>query len=68
MKIDKDGNLWAAGPGGIHLFAPDGTHLGTIAFAAATANCNWGNDGSYLYITSSSALYRIKTGTRGAGF
>jgi gluconolactonase len=68
MKIDKDGDLWAAGPGGIHLFAADGTHLGTIAFAAATANCNWGNDGSYLYITSSSALYRIKTGTRGAGF
>jgi gluconolactonase len=68
MKIDKDGDLWAAGPGGIHLFAPDGTHLGTIAFAAATANCNWGNDGSYLYITSSGALYRIKTSTRGAGF
>jgi gluconolactonase len=68
MKIDKDGNLFAAGPGGIHLFAPDATHLGTIEFAAATANCGWGNDGSYLYITSSSALYRIKTGTKGAGF
>jgi gluconolactonase len=42
--------------------------LGAIEFAAATANCGWGNDGSYLYITSSSALYRIKTGTKGAGF
>ena len=30
MKIDKDGNLWATGPGGLHIFTPDGTHLGTI--------------------------------------
>jgi gluconolactonase len=68
MKIDKDGNLFAAGPGGIRVFSPDAKLLGTIEFAKATANCGWGNDGSYLYITSSSALYRIKTNTKGAGF
>ncbi len=68
IKVDKDGNLWAACPGGICLFAPDGTHLGTIEFKAASANLNWGGDGSWLYIASSSALYRLKTGTKGAGW
>ena len=31
MKVDKDGNLFATGPGGVLVFAPDGTHLGTLA-------------------------------------
>ncbi|HVG38594.1 MAG TPA: SMP-30/gluconolactonase/LRE family protein, partial [Pyrinomonadaceae bacterium] len=28
MKVDKAGHLFATGPGGVHVFAPDGTHLG----------------------------------------
>ena len=28
MKVDRAGNLFATGPGGVHVFAPDGTHLG----------------------------------------
>ena len=46
MKVDKDGNLFATGPGGVLIFAPDGTHLGTLATGQATANCGWGEDGS----------------------
>ena len=30
MKVDQQGNLFATGPGGVHVFAPDGTHLGTL--------------------------------------
>ena len=65
MKIDKAGNLFATGPGGIYVFSPDGTLLGMIEFPVATANCAWGDDGSTLYITSNTALYRVKLGTRG---
>src|SRR4029077_1038492 len=31
LKVDKDGNLFATGAGGLLVFSPDGTHLGTIA-------------------------------------
>ncbi len=68
MKIDKDGNLFAAGPGGIHVIAPDGTHLGSIETGAPTGNLAWGEDGSTLFITSSRSVYRLKLGTKGVGF
>lgn len=68
MKIDKDGNLFAAGPGGIYVLAPDGALLGNLDTGVATANCAWGNDGSTLYIAAHTAIYRVKTQTKGLGF
>jgi gluconolactonase len=67
MKADRHGNLFATGPGGVHIFAPDGTHLGRIDTGERTANCNWGDDGSTLYITANMYLCRIKTATKGNG-
>lgn len=68
MKVDAHGNLFATGPGGVLVFAPDGTHLGNIDPGEATANCGWGDDGSTLYITSDMYLCRIKLNTVGKGF
>jgi len=68
MKVDKDGNLFAAGPGGLHVFDPDGAHLGSIDLGVATSNCAWGEDGSVLYITADAAVYRFKLTTKGAGW
>ena len=68
MKIDREGNLFAAGPGGIHVIAPDGTHLGSIETGAPTGNLAWGEDGSTLFITSNKTVYRLKLGTKGVGF
>lgn len=68
LKVDKQGNIFSSGPGGIYIFAPDGTHLGTIETGVPTANCAWGDDGSTLYITANTAIYRIKLTTKGAGF
>jgi gluconolactonase len=65
MKVDVAGNLFATGPGGVLVLAPDGTHLGTIATGEATANCAWGDDGSTLYITADMYLARIRLSTRG---
>jgi gluconolactonase len=65
MKVDREGNLFAAGPGGIHVFAPDGTHLGSIETGVATSNCAFGGDGSDLYVTASTTLFRIRVRTRG---
>ena len=68
LKVDKTGNLFATGPGGVLIFSPEGTHLGTIDTGEPTANCNWGEGGSILYITANNKLCRIKTTTKGKGF
>jgi gluconolactonase len=68
MKVDKDGNLFATGPGGVLIFSPDGTHLGTILTGSRTANCNWGDDGSVLYLAADKRLLRVKTKTKGKGW
>jgi gluconolactonase len=65
MKVDKVGNLFATGPGGVFVFSPVGKHLGTINTGEATANVAWGGDGTVLYITADMFLCRIKTKTRG---
>jgi gluconolactonase len=67
LKVDRAGNIFATGPGGVHVFAPDGTHLGSVKVRDAS-NVAWGDDGSTLYITSPSALHRIRTLTMGDRF
>ncbi len=68
LKVDRAGNLFATGPGGVLVITPQGKHLGTIATGQATANCAWGDDGSTLYMTADSQLLRVRLTTRGAGF
>jgi len=69
LKVDKQGNVWATGPGGVHVFSPEGKLLGRIETGEATANCAWGGaDGSTLYLTADMYLARIKTSTVGNGF
>jgi gluconolactonase len=68
MKVDKRGNIFAAGPGGLYIIAPDGTLLGNIDLGTATGNCAWGDNGSALYIAAGTAIYRLKLNTKGIGF
>jgi len=68
LKVDQYGNVIGGGPGGIYFIAPDGTLLGMLDFGVATGNCTWGEEGSTLFITSNTAIYRIKLNTKGAGF
>lgn len=69
LKVDKRGNLWATGPGGVLVISDEGKHLGTINTGEATANCAFGgSDGSMLYITADMFLCRVQTLTQGLGF
>jgi gluconolactonase len=68
LKVDREGNIWSSGPGGILVLSPAGKLLGRLNTGQATANCNWGDDGGTLYITADMFLVRIKTKTRGAGW
>lgn len=68
LKVDKAGNLWATGPGGVWVLDPNGKPLGRLDTKEATANCAWGDDGSTLYITADMYFCRIATKTKGAGW
>ncbi len=65
MKVDSQGNVYAAGPEGVWVFSPDGKHLGTIQPGETAANCAWGDDGKTLYITASTSVYRIRLAIAG---
>ncbi len=66
LKLDVHGNLFAAGPGGVHVFAPDGTRLGRIETGVPTGNVAWGEDGGTLYVAANHRILRLRTRTRGA--
>ncbi|NQU24560.1 MAG: SMP-30/gluconolactonase/LRE family protein, partial [Candidatus Nealsonbacteria bacterium] len=68
LKVDVAGNLFATGPGGVNIFAPDGTLLGRINPGVATANCGFAHNGTVLYLTADDYLCRIRTTTKGLGF
>ena len=68
MKVDKDGFIWTTGPGGVLVISPEGKLLGHILTGQRTANCNWGDDGSTLYMTADFHVCRIRTLTKGAGW
>lgn len=66
LKLDREGNVWSSGPGGILVISRAGKLLGRLNTGRATANCNWGDDGGTLYITAHQFLLRIRTRTKGA--
>ena len=68
MKVDVHGYIYSAGPGGIVVITPEGKEIGRFSMGVSTANCGWGDDGSTLYITSNTNLYRIKLSTKGVGW
>jgi gluconolactonase len=66
MRLDKNGNIYSSGPGGVWIISPEGKHLGTIKVPEVVANVGWGDaDGKTLYITASTSLYRIKLSVEG---
>jgi gluconolactonase len=67
IRVDKKGNLYGSGPGGVWIISPDGKHLGTIKVPETVSNVAWGDkDGRTLYITASTSVYRIKLKVPGA--
>lgn len=68
LKVDAHGNLFATGPDGVFVFAPDGKYLGKIVLNDKNANCAFGDDGATLYIAANDKLVRVRTKTKGQGF
>jgi gluconolactonase len=67
MKVDKLGNLYSTGPGGIWIVSPAGKHIGTILLPETGTNMNFGDpDGKTLYITDRRSLAKIRLKVTGA--
>lgn len=60
FKIDKQGNVFATGPGGVHIFNKDGKLLGRLRLDEATSNCSLSADQKTLYITNDMYVLRFK--------
>ena len=66
LKVDEGGNVFCTGPGGVWVCRADGTLLGRIVLPELPANLAWGEDGSVLFVTARTSVYRLQTKTRGA--
>lgn len=60
LKIDRNGNVFASGPGGFYFFNSDGKLLGKLKLDNAAANCAFSADQKTLYITNDMYLLRLK--------
>ena len=61
IKVDRDGNLYVCGPGGIWVLSPHGEKLGLIELPEDPHNLAWGDaDGRTLYITALTSIYRMR--------
>ena len=65
LKVDIRGNVFCTGPGGVWVCRPDGALLGRIVLPELPANLAWGEDGSVLFLTARTSVYRLTTKTRG---
>jgi gluconolactonase len=66
VRVDVEGRVYCAGPGGIWVFASDGTRLGIIPTPEAPANLTFGgNDLRTLFVTARSSVYAVQTRTPG---
>ena len=66
LKVDLQGNIFSTGPGGVWVCSPRGERLGRILLPELPANLAWGEDGSVLFCTARTSVYRLPTRTRGA--
>ena len=66
MKVDRSGNIYCSGPGGVWIISPQGKHLGTIVPAERVANLAFGDaDSKSLYMVGGRSLWRIRVNTPG---
>lgn len=68
MCMDAVGRLFASAPGGLLVMEPNGKRLGRIETGSVVSNCEFGDDGHMLYMTSSNFIARVRVRTIGLGF
>jgi len=67
LKVDRKGNVYSSGPGGVWILSAAGKHLGTLRGPELPANMAWGDaDGKTLYLCARTGLYRVRLEVEGS--
>jgi len=67
MKVDSEGNIYSAGPGGVWILSPEGKPIAVLLIPERVSNVAWGGpDRRTLYITASTSIYRVRLAIPGA--
>ena len=66
IKVDRAGNVFVSGPGGLHVLAPDGRRLGLLVPPEHPHNLAFGDaDGRTLYLAAQTSIYRVRLKNEG---
>ena len=66
FRVDVQGNVWTSAGSHVFCYAPDGTHLGSIAVGETVANvCFGGPQRNRLFIAARTSLYSVHLRVRG---
>ena len=60
LKIDKNGNIFATGPGGVWIFNKNGKQIGKLRIPEACSNVAFADNDKTLYITADMYVLRVK--------
>ncbi len=60
FKIDKAGNVFATGPGGVYIFNAEGKKLGLLRLQNATSNIALSPDEKTIYITNDMYVLQLQ--------
>jgi gluconolactonase len=60
MKVDRNGNIFGTGPGGVLILNAAGKLLGRIRLDEATSNCALADDDQTLYITNDMQIVKVR--------
>jgi gluconolactonase len=69
FRVDRDGNVWTSAGETVAVYAPDGTHIGTIPLPEMVSNlCFGGPKRNRIFITAQTSLYSIYVNAHPAGW
>jgi gluconolactonase len=61
LKVDSQGRVFCSGPGGVWVFAPDGTRLGIVEFPEQAVNFAFGGaDLKTLFCCAYTSIYTLR--------
>jgi gluconolactonase len=66
IRLDVDGNVWAAAGDGVHCYAPSGDLLGKVLLPECAANITFGGPRkNRLFIAATTSVYSVFLGVSG---
>jgi gluconolactonase len=66
IKVDREGNVYVSGPGGLHILDAGGRRLGLLVPPEHPHNLAFGDaDGRTLYLAAQTSVYRVRVRNEG---